>query len=307
MTAREGLEPAVRAEALYQKGLVLEDATRYEDALTVFGSVTKDVPGVPAAPYALLSIARVRAKQGRIDEAIAGYDALIMAHPRFGGTALLARGRLDQDRGRTESASASYRLLLRSFATAPEAADARRALDRLCTGLLAGVAVATRYEDVLARGECLLDQERWREAQALYDRALTLRRPAEQEAELLMALGSAYDAQEKTAQAAAPYRRVMRLVPGTLRAAAAQMAIVQGHLDRGRWRDAIRELERVARAFPGTPQAAQAQFTIGTCQESLKDRRRAEEAYRKVIETAPQSAWAAESQQRLMRLLEQPR
>lgn len=300
-------DPETRAEALYQKGLVLEGVAKLDEALAAYGEVGKDAPGVPAAPFAKLGAARVLGKLGRIDDAVAAYDALVMAHPRHGGAALLERGKLDEGRGRTADASSAYRLLLRTFPNAAEAKDARRALDGLCGALLASKGSATGTEDLLARGECLMDQERYHEAQQLYERVLAKPLPPEPQAEVWMALGAAWDAQDRPAQAASAYRRVVRLSPGTPRAAAAQMAVVQGFLDRSRWRDAVRELDAIAKAYPGTPQAAQAWYLAGTCEESLKDRRRAEDAYRKVLELAPQSPWAPEAQHRLMRLMEQPR
>jgi TolA-binding protein len=68
----------------------------------------------------------------------------------------------------------------------------------------------------------------------------------------------------------------------------------------------VRELGRVVKGYPSTGQAAQAQFMMGSCYESLRERRKAEEAYRRVLEIAPpQSPWAFEAQQSLVRLLEQ--
>ena len=79
---------------------------------------------------------------------------------------------------------------------------------------------------------------------------------------------------------------------------------MQGHLDRSRLREAIRELEGIVRDYPGTAQSVQAQLMAGSCYEAMRDRKKATEAYRRVMTSAPQSPFAAEAQQSLMRVME---
>ena len=76
-------DPEARAEAQFQKALVLEDAGRLDEALAAFAEVGKDVPGVPASPYARLGSARVLGKLGRMDEAVAAFEAERTVFPEF--------------------------------------------------------------------------------------------------------------------------------------------------------------------------------------------------------------------------------
>ncbi len=301
---RSAANLAVHNEARYQQGLVLEDAGRFAEALSAFASAANEAPGAPSAPYALMGQARVQAKAGQLEKAAEGYTRLLRMYPRLGGAALLARGLVEEQAGRPVDAALSYRLLLRNFPRAAEIKEARRALAAACEMLLRNSPASTTFQETLERGDCLMDQNRFGDAELLYKAALKRRPPPESQVELLIALGGCYEAQGKVRPAERAYRRVGRVLPGTTRAAAARMAIVQIHLDRNRLGDAIRELGKVVEKYPGTAQAAQAQFMIGSCYESLGKRRKAEEAYRKVMELAPQTSWAFEAQQSLMRLLE---
>jgi TolA-binding protein len=147
----------------------------------------------------------------------------------------------------------------------------------------------------------------FRDAEQTYEAALKRTTEREDRIELWMALGRCLVSQDRQAAAEAAFRKVVRAAPDSAMAAEAQMEIVQGHLDRGRLPDAIRELERMAKAFKGSPQAAQALFMSGNCWEGLGNDKKAEEAYRKVLDTAPQSQWAGEAQRALLRILEEAR
>jgi TolA-binding protein len=123
-------------------------------------------------------------------------------------------------------------------------------------------------------------------------------------ADLLIATGVTYEAEGKFGAAERAYRSAAKAVPGSARAAGARMSIVQIYLDRNQLREAVKELVKVAKDFPGTGQAAQAQYMAGSTYETLGDRKKAEEAYRNVLGIAPQSPWAFEAQQALVRLME---
>lgn len=294
----------VRGEAEYQQGLILEETGRTAEALAAYASVVKENGSAPAAPHAQLNWAHLKLKLGNLDEASEGYRVLAVGYPRFAGAALLAEGGLEEDRGRTLDAMLAYRNLLRNYPQAPEVADARTALGALCAKTLAAPST-TPWEGAYMRGDCLMDQDKLAEAQRVYEAALKRPVSTEAQVELLMALGGCLDAQDKPGAAERVYRRVVRAAPKTARAAAAQMQIVQGALDRGKLADAVSELTRIVKDYPGTGQMAQAQFMIGSCEESLHDRKKAEEAWRRVLEIAPNTAWSAEAQQNLVRLLEQ--
>ena len=300
---RAAANPETRAEAAYQQGLVLEEKGDLGGATERYDSVVRTTPGAAAAAHAQLSLARVLARAGREDQAMEAATALLRMYPRMGGAALLTRGGLHEKAGRIPEAARDYRDAARNFPMAPEAKQAADALAALCGVLLGRPAAATVFADTITRGECLMDGKRYDEARALYDAALKRKPPAEEQAELWMAQGRAFEAEEKYAAAEKTYRKVVAAVPGSGRAASAQMAIVQMHIDRGKLRDAVRELQRIAKAYPG-PQAAQAYFMIGSCQEMLRDPRKAQEAYRKALDAAPQSPWAFDAQQSLLRLME---
>jgi len=294
----------VRGEAEYQQGLILEETGKSAEALAAYATVVKENGSAPAAPHAQLNWAHLKLKLGNLDEASEGYRVLAVGYPRFAGAALLAEGGLEESRGRTLDAMLAYRSLVRNYPQAPELADAKTALGALCAKTLAAPS-GTPWESAYMRGDCLMDQDKLADAQRVYEAALKRPLATEARVELLMALGTCLDAQDKPGAAERTYRQVVRAAPKTARAAAAQMLIVQGALDRGKLGDAVSELQRVVKDYPGTGQMAQAQFMIGSCEESLHDRKKAEEAWRRVLEIAPNTAWAAEAQQNLVRLLEQ--
>ena len=295
------------SEALYQEGLVLEESGRFSEAVTAFESVLRTYPGAPAAAYSLLARARMYERLDREDDAIKDYETVIRSSPKRAGEALLARAALEEKRGNMTAASRDLRLLLMNFPVSPEAKAARQALDSLCAKIMKSCGSSTLFQEVLACGECMMDAGRYQETQVMYEKALKRRSPDEGRLEMLMALGSALDVQEKFSAAEKIYRKVMREAPSTPRAANAAMAIVQGFLDRDRLRQAVRELEGIVKDFAGTPQGAHAQFLIGSCSELLRDYKKAEEAYRKVTEIAPQTLWAVEAQRSLLRLMERRR
>jgi tetratricopeptide (TPR) repeat protein len=304
--ARTGATPEARAEAIYQQGIVLEDKGELGAATERYDTVVRTVPGAAAAGHAQLSLARVLARAGREDQAIEAATLLLRMYPRLGCAALVTRGGLNARAGRQAEAARDYRDAVRNFPNAPEARQAGEALAALCGDILGRPSSATAFADIMTRGECLMDSKRYAEARGLYEAAMKRKPPAEEQAEYLLAQGRTYEGEDRYGAAEKAYRRVVAAVPGTGRAASAQMAIVQMHLDRGKLRDAIRELERIARAYPG-PQAAQAYFMIGSCQEMLRDPRKAEDAYRKAIDAAPQSPWSFDAQQSLLRLMEHSR
>ncbi len=302
--ARNVGHPDTLAEAGYQKGLLLEEAGLLPDALAAYEHVEAAAPGAPATLHARLSRARLLARSGKPQDALAAYAALAFAPPALAAPALLERAGLADTVGRRLEALGCYRNLLRSFPKAPEAREARAALDAVCAKLMAGPVAATLVAESLARGDCLTDRARYADAVAVYRAALDRRSTPEERATLFLALGQAYDAQEDFAAAERAYRKVVKSLPGSPEAATAQMAIVQARLDRGRLPEAVRELQSIVKAYPGTPAAAQAQFMAATCWEALHDRRKAEEAYRAVLDLAPLSIWGVEAQQSLVRLLE---
>lgn len=301
---RNAADAEAHSEALYQEGLVLEEGGRFEEAVKAFESVLSTYPGAPAAAYSRMGRARMYERLNREDDAIVDYDMVIRSSPKRAGEALLAKAALQEKRGNMTAASRDLRLLLVNFPVAPEARTARLTLDSLCGKITKSCAGSTSFQEMLACGECMMDAGRYRETQAMYEKALKQRPPDEEKLELLMALGSSLDLQDKFSAAEKAYRKVMREAPGTSRAAQAAMAIVQNLLDRNRLREAVRELEGVVKDFAGTPQGAHAQFLAGSCNEMLRDYGKAEEAYRKVIEMAPQTLWAAEAQRSLLRLME---
>ena len=295
-----------RAEVGYQRGLVLEESGKLADAAEVYEEVVKDLERSPAAAHARLSLALVLQKLGKTDEAAAAWMSAARMSPKLASIALCGLAGLEESRGRPLDAARAWREVVRNFPESAEAPAARRALLAVCTKLGESKASTTILEEILARGNCLADANRAPEAEALYEAALKRRRlPVEARVTLLMALGGSLDAQDRFAAAEGAYRKVVRAVPGTMDAATAQISIVQGYLDRGRLSDAVRELERMVKTYPGTPAQVQAQFQVGSVQEALRNPQKAEEAYRKVLDLAPQSVWGAEAQRCLVRLLEE--
>lgn len=295
-------------EVSYQRGLILESTGHLEEALAAYAVSLKPGIGQAAMPFALMSCARVQGKIGRLEESVKGYTQLLQNYPRFGGPALLARAAVEEQAGRPLAAARSYRLLLHSFPLVPEVKHARQGLAALCATLLKRPPSSTAFGEIKERGDCLMDQDHFDEAELWYQNALEKRGlPVARRGSLLLELGHCYEIQAKYGQAVRTFRKAERVLRGSAQAAVAQMAIVQIHLDRNRLGHAIRELHRVVKKYPHTSQAAQAQFMIGSCHESLREHKKAETEYRKVLEMAPKGAWAFEAQQSLMRLLEQRR
>ena len=83
-------EPTVadrRAEAGYQRGLVLEEAGRLADAVEAYEDVLKDYGRAPAAGHAHLSLAHALMRLGKTDEAAAAWMSAAHQHPKQIGRA----------------------------------------------------------------------------------------------------------------------------------------------------------------------------------------------------------------------------
>jgi len=294
-----------RAEVSYQRGLVLEEAGRLADAANAYEDVAAGQPYAGVTGHARLSLASVQLRLGKTDAAAETYRSVLRESPKLASAALLGLAGLEETRGRVIEAARAYRDIIRNFPAAPEKLSAKNALESICGRLLEAKGSATEMDMIVARGDCLMDANRAPEAEALYSAALKRRRmPVEDRVVLLYALGGSLDAQDRTTASERAYRQIVKLAPRTPEAAFAQMAIVQGFLDRGRLSDAVRELERIVKGYPGTPAQVQAQFEAGSVYEAMRDLKRAEDAYRKVLELAPQSPWGIEAQQCLVRLVE---
>ncbi len=300
-----GGNPNVKAEVMCQRGLILEEAGLYPEALDAYSWVTGELPGSPAAPFARQGSGRTYARMGEYDKAAGQYDALILGYPRYVAAGLLGRGGVEEAMGQLPRAAETYRMLVRNLPGADEVSAARAALERTCATLTADEAGSTSFDEVLARGDCLCDRSRYREAESLYERLLGMKGiTTEMEVELLMRIGECLEGGDRVRQAERAYRRVIRLARGTPVAVRAQMGIVQNRLDRDDLREAVQELRKMAKTYSGTEAAAHAHYMIGSCYESLRDAERAREAYRQVLVTAPQTAWAAQAHNSLMRMLE---
>lgn len=305
LAERSAADPETRSEALYQQGLALQESRRWVEALVLFDSVVREYPGQPSAPYAQLEWSMDQSRLGDFSKAIAGLNAMMARYPRFGATGLLAMGDLQEQNGQIGEASMTFRQLIRSYPVSPEAKQAKPWLAALCEKLSRGTPPsATAYPDVLSRGECLMDTGDFKGANKLYEVALKKKPAPEWKYEILLAQGRGAVAQEKYGAAEGFFRKAGKAAADPAMAASARMYIVQGHLDRSKLKDAIRELEGIVADYPGTAQSIQAQLMAGSCYEAMRDRKKATEAYRRVMTIAPQSPFAADAQQSLMRVME---
>jgi len=283
----------------------MQDACKYEEAIALFEAVTSGYAGQPAAPYAQIEWALTQARLGEIGKAMDGFSAVMVRFPRYGATALLAVADLQEQAGNSIEASMTLRRLIRSYPVSPEVKTAVVKLASLCGKITASRGGSgTAYSDILVQGECLMDAGKFDDADRLYVETMKKSPPAEWQVELLMAQGRGAVAREKYGAAETAFRRAAKIAPETGQAALARMSIVQGYIDRNMLKDAIRELEAMVRDYPGTSQGVQAQLMAGSCYEAARDRKKAAEAYRKVMAIAPQSGAAAEAQQSMMRLME---
>ena len=305
LAGKSAADPEARSEALYQEGLVMQESGRFVEALALFDEVVREYPGQPSAPYAQLEWAQGQNRLGDTVKSMAGLNALMSRYPRFGGTGLLAIGGLQEQEGKLGDASMTFRELIHSYPATPEAKQALPWLGGICRIICAAPPPsATSYPDVIARGECLMDAGDFKGADRLYESSLKGKPSPEWKVELLLAQGRCAVAQQKYGAAEKSFRKAAKAATDPATAAAARMYIVQGHLDRSKLPDAIRELEGIVRDYPGTSQAAQAQLMAGSCYEAMHDRKKAIDAYRRVMSVAPQSPAAADAQQSLMRVME---
>jgi len=305
LAERSAADPEARSEALYQQGLVMQESGRMDEALALYDSVVREYPGQPSAPYAQLEWSLAKARMGSKEQAMAGLALLMTRFPRFGAVGLMATGDLLEQAGQDGEASMIFRRVITTFPASPEAKSARVRLAAVC-GRITGspVASATAYAEIMARGECLMDATNYTGAEDLFNSALRNSPPVEWKVELFLALGRGAVAQEKYGLAEKYFRKAAKTATDPAMAARARMSIVQGHLDRSKLKDAVRELEGIVMDYPGTAQAVQAQLMVGSCYEAMRDRKKAIEAYRRVMTWAPQTAAAADAQQGLMRVLE---
>jgi TolA-binding protein len=305
LAERSATDPEARSEALYQQGLVMQESGRPAEALALFDSVVREYPGQPSAPYAQMEWSLGQARLGAADKAMTGLSVLMSRYPRFGAAGLLAMGDLLEQGGRIGEASMTLRRLINSFPVSPESRQAKTRLADICGKIAGGPPTsATAYAEVIARGECLMDAGDFKGANKLYESALKKNPAPEWRFEVLLAQGRGAVAQEKYGAAEKSFRKAAKAATDPAMAASARMYIVQGHLDRSRLKEAVRELEGIVGDYPGTAQAAQAQLMAGSCYEAMRDRKKAVDAYRRVMSTAPQSPAAAEAQQSLMRVME---
>lgn len=305
LAERSVTDPEARSEALYQQALVMQESGKPAEALALFDAVVREYPGQASAPYAQLEWSLAQARLGATDKAMTGLNVLMARYPRFGAAGLLAIGDLHEQGGRIGESSMTLRHLINSYPVSPETRQAKARLAGLCTRMASGAAAsATVFSEVISRGECMMDAGDFKGADRMYQAALKNRPAPEWKYEILLAQGRGAVAQQKYGAAEKAFRRASKAAPDPAMAASARMYIVQGFLDRSKLNDAIRELEAIVRSYPGTSQSVQAQLMAGACYEAMKDRKRAAEAYRRVMAGAPQSPFAAEAQQSMMRVME---
>ena len=305
LAAHSAADPEARSESLYQEGLVMQESGRQVEALALFDSVVSEYPGQPSAPYAQLEWSLGQSRLGANEKAMSGLNALMARYPRFGAAGLLAIGDLQEQDGHIGESSMTFRRLIHSYPVSQETKQARVWLAGLCKMLtVSPVPAATAYADVISRGECLMDAGDFKGADRLYEASLKSRPTPEWKVELFLAQGRGAVAQQKYGVAEKAFRKAAKAATDPAMAAAARMYIVQGHLDRSKLPDAIRELEGIVRDYSGTAQSAQAQLMAGSCYEAMRDRKKAIDAYRRVMTGAPHSPAAAEAQQSLMRVME---
>ena len=305
LAERSAADGEARSEALYQQGLVMQEAGKPAEALDLFDAVVREYPGQPSAPYAQLEWSLGQARLGATERAMSGLSILMGRYPRFGAAGLMAMGDLQDQGGRIGDASMTFRRLINSYPVSPEVKPARIRLAELCGKIAATPSPSvSAFADVISRGECLMDSGDFKGADKLFNQALKKNPSSEWKVEILMAQGRGSVAQQKYGAAEKAFRRAAKAATEPAMAASARMYIVQGYLDRSNLGDAIRELEGIVRDYPGTSQSAQAQLMAGSCYEAKRDRKKAIEAYRRVMTTSPQSPAAAEAQQSLMRVME---
>lgn len=197
-------------------------------------------------------------------------------------------------RGEYEDAREKLRLFVTQFPDSPLVPEARLGIAR------------TYFEE----GE-------YEQARVAYERFITLHPRNERTDEALYFIGlSYYQQMEKvdrdqtpTQRAVVSFRRLLKEVPSTpykedaiakiiaCRRMLAKQEINVGlfYLNRDKFKAARGRFQRVLDRYGGTGYEPKALFYLGEAYEGLKEDDKAQEAYRQLLETYPDSLWAVEA------------
>jgi len=130
--AESGGNPAVCGEARVRWARLLENAGKIDEAIAQYETAVKSASGDPAA-RAAFRLGELYASKEQWEPAAKAFMrvAVLYLHETLSPAALWQAGVCFEKLGRTEDAAGAWTELVRDFPNAPEAAQAREALQRL--------------------------------------------------------------------------------------------------------------------------------------------------------------------------------
>jgi len=209
---------------LLGEGILLLAEGRLDLAAVRLGQAATAAVTPPARAAALRALARVRARQERIDEAIATYGDAAAAEPSPGGDARFELATLLWNRDRDAEADRLFRSLLREAPLHPKRDTARYALGRIAEQAGNQAEANAHYRRLIATGTDaeLIRESRWRIAWATYrsaqlgtavDAFARLAREGVEQTPALYWLGRARERRDGAAAGASLYRDVLARAP----------------------------------------------------------------------------------------------
>ncbi|MFQ5883052.1 MAG: outer membrane protein assembly factor BamD [Candidatus Methylomirabilales bacterium] len=212
--------------------------------------------------------------------------------------ALFWRANYDFMRGQYEEARERLRLYVTQFPDSPVVPEVR-------------LGIARTY----------FEEENYEQAQVEYERFLSLHPRHERMDEALYFIGLSYFRQmgkadrdqTSTRRAVIAFRKLLTEVPDTpyaedaeakieiarRRLAAQEINVGLFYLKRDKFKAARGRFQRVLDRYAGTRLEPRALFYLGEAYAGLKEKEKAQETYRQVVERYPNSLWAVEAADRL--------
>jgi TolA-binding protein len=304
--------------ALLRLARLQSDAKQYPEARKTIQGLLDVYPKSPQTPEALYELGWTSSEAGDAAAAREAWERLAREYPSHPlvGESLFRIAESDYAAKRFEVAAAGYRQVLESKAGAEFGDRAAYKLGwserQLGNHAAAAVAFAKVYstypkselafESRIRAGEALAEQGKWREARVEFEAAVKEGEASKNASHLARArlgLGRARIETGDLEGGIAALRAAASTRNGAV-GAEAQFRIADSAFARRDYGRAIEEHLRVTLLFAAHPAwAARSQYQLGEAYRLQGDHAEAKAAYRKCVETYPNTRWAALSEERL--------
>lgn len=266
------------ANALFEKGKLLREMDRYDEAVESFSRVIEKYGGSKIVDQAQFQLGLVHYEHGNYRGAIPPFEIVVdtYAQSRWHGSAQLYLAHALRQAGDDSSAIDAYRKCL---ATGPDTCHQEAQY-----GLALSLANVGRTYEALEELEDV--QRRFPQSEHAPQAAL-------KRGDLLVQLGN-YEA------SVGMYRAYILHHPEVGKSGQLQMTIGEIYEKRmRRYQRAADEYHRVLIDYPDSPLTYDAQLAIGRCYEQLGDFSRARSAYEGVVSRDPKSPFAQRARERI--------